>query len=187
MTVRAKIFTDFNDILYIEQLWNHEFALSFENPQLYSRIFCGVMHFCETRGWTPLIVTFWSGNRIVGMAPLKIRKFLNKNYVCSIADDIYSDFVFFDEYQESCINLLLETLFNRLNCMSATITLESFPILRALEKNCLKNIQTSVKPDNSGRAIIPVNNSYDQFYMSLKHNVRNHFSRMKKKIEGLGS
>jgi hypothetical protein len=184
--VTVKVFTDFEEILKMENVWNCDFALSFENPTLFSRIFCGVMQFCETRGWTPLIFTFWSNNRLVGVVPLKLRKFLNTNYVVSLADDIYSDFVLPDEHREKCISILMDILFNRLKCMSATITLESHHNLKALKSLCPKNLKYN-EEKGSGRAIIPVDKSYDQFYGSLKHKVRNHFQRTKRKFDSLDS
>ena len=172
MAISTKLFRDTKEILNIEKVWNQDFAMHFKNPGLFSRMFCGVMNFCEFRGWTPLIVTFWSNNKLVGVAPLKSRKFLNTNYVQSLADDLYSDFFFFDEYREQCINLLFEIVFNRLKCMSAAVTLETTDNIRALKNNCPKGLKY-VEQQGSGSAVIPIEKSYDEFYGSLKHKVRN--------------
>jgi hypothetical protein len=112
------------------------------------------MRHCEAEGWTPLVFTFWSDERIVGMAPLKMRKVFFTNYVCSLAEDIYSDFGFLDKYSERCMNLLVDVIFNRLNCSSATITLDTGSSnFELLKKVCLeKKVPFKEKPD-SARAL----------------------------------
>ncbi|HDQ05200.1 MAG TPA: GNAT family N-acetyltransferase [Candidatus Bathyarchaeota archaeon] len=184
MEISTRIITDFKDILNIERIWNLELVKSVENPQLYSRLFAGVMHSYESKGWTPLVITFWSDNRIVGMAPLKMRKVFSTNYVCSLLDEAYSDFVFFDKYQEYCMNMLVDILFNRLNCRLAIISLDTnSPNLKLLEKTCLKKNVPFSKKQNSGRAIIPVETTWEQFYKSLKGRARKEFRRIKRKLD----
>jgi len=188
MVISTRIITDFKDLLSIEHIWNLELVNSVKNPQLYSRLICGVMRDYETHGWTPLVFTFWSGNRIVGMAPLKMRKVFYTNYICSLADDVYSDFVFFDNYRERCMNLLVDALFNRLNCRLAMISLDaSSPNLKLLEKICLKKNISFSKKQNFGRAIIPVETGWNQFYNSLKNKVRKEFRRIERKLDRSGS
>jgi len=94
MTITTRIITDFNELLDIENIWNNELVASAENPQLYSQIFVGFMRLCERQGWTPLVITFWANNRIVGMAPLKRLKSFYSNHVYSLVEDVYSDLFF---------------------------------------------------------------------------------------------
>ncbi len=169
MGISTKIITDFSYLLELESAWNRELVTSVENPFLYSRLFGGFMHFWDAKGWTPLVFTFWCNNRIVGMAPLKIRKSFYLNYVCNLSDNVYSDFVFFDEYRESCMTRLIDVLFNRLNCRSAAITLQNdSPNLKTLEKVCQTKGRHFWKAPYAGRAIMPVKHDWDLFYNSLK-------------------
>jgi hypothetical protein len=168
----------------MERVWNLELVTSVKNPQLYSRLICGVMRDYEAQGWTPLVFTFWSGNRIVGMAPLKMRKVFYTNYVCNLEDFFYSDFVFFDNYRERCMKLLVDVLFNHLNCRSATITLDtSSPNLKFLKKICLEKKLPFREKLTFGSAIIPVKTDWDQFYNSLKRTKRKEFRKIKRKLD----
>lgn len=184
--VTLKLFTDFEDVLKLETVWNCDFALYFESPGLFSRFFCGLMHFCETQGWTPLIFTFWSNNRLVGVAPLKLRKILNTKYVINLSEDNYSDFYIFDEYRDQCVQIIIEVLFNQLKCNSATLTLENPYNITSLTNNCPKNFNCAEK-NGPERAIIHIEKSYDQFYNSLKRKVRKNFRNIRRKFDSLKS
>lgn len=188
MGISTKVITDFNRLLEIENIWNRELLNYSEDPLLYSRLFSEFMQFWESKRWTPMVFTFWSNNRLVGMAPLKMQETFYSKYVCNLEGEVYSNFIVFDEYREICMTQLVDLLFNRLNCWSAVITLDSSsPNLRLLEKVCeTKGLHFRKTPYN-GRAIIPVETGWDQFYGSLKNSVRKEFRRTKRKMDDLGS
>lgn len=142
----------------------------------------------EEQGWTVLVFTFWSDNQIVGMAALKMKKILYTNNVYSLADDVYSDFVFRDEYREACMKLLVDAMFNELKCKSATITLDTnSPNFELLEKMCIEKKLPVRREPHYGRAVISIETSWEKFYNSLNRNTRKEFRRIERKLNDLGS
>ena len=189
MGISVKLFWDFKEIQKIEDLWNQQIVFVSKNPLIHSSFFSRFMSDCEQNGSLPSVLTFWSDEQLVGMAPLKVCKFLKLTRVCSLDDWLYSDFVFLDEFREQCMDLLLDTVFNDLNCISAEITIDNnSPNFELFKTKCLShNKLTLTEKPSFARAIIPLDRDYSSYYKSLNRTSRKHFRRLKRKIEEFGS
>ena len=188
MGISISVITDFNEILKIENDWNHRLLLCSENLFLYSRLLCGFMRFAKFAGWTPLVFTFWDENEIIGIIPLKTLKRLGSTYVFSLSEELYSDLFLSNEHHEECITLLVDYLFGTLNCLSVSITFQGDDFyVKKLQKVCEnKGFKFSALPFSS-RAMVPVNSDWDLFYGTIKSSERKKLRKIKRKLDGLGS
>lgn len=189
MVISVKLVTNFKEILNIEDTWNQQIAFSSKNPLYYSSIFCKFMNDSEKKGSIPLVITFWSENNLVGMAPLKLCKFWKFNQVCSLDNVLYSDFVLLDEHREACINQLMNTIFYELNCISAKLTLDqkspNFELLK--RKGQSYNKLTFKENPDCGRATILLDQHYESYYKSLNRKVRKQIRRLTRRYDELGT
>jgi hypothetical protein len=188
MKISTKVITDCNAVMELENAWNRLLEISGENPFLYSRIVSELMHASLNLGWTPLVFTFWSGDKLVGLVPLIMRKMFQVNYVRDLNDVLYTDIFISKEYCEVCITQMIEFLFNRLKCISVALAFQSnAPNLKMLKKIChKKGIHFLIEPI-IGRSIFHVECDWEQFYGSLKGGVRKEFRRRKRKLSDLGT
>lgn len=184
--IKTKIITNTQEILDNETAWNN--FVTPKNPLLYSKIFVGFMTFSRKKGWTPLIITFWSDQKIVGMAPLKIKPSFYSNQVRNLRDDLYSDFVFSEKHRQTCMKLLIDLIFKHLNCKLASIVMDTNSAnLKIFENECSKNKLTVTKKQDLGRAVIFLNSSYERFYSLLKNKTKKEFRRINRRLDELGS
>ncbi|MDG6223039.1 MAG: GNAT family N-acetyltransferase [Candidatus Bathyarchaeota archaeon] len=185
--INVKIITNLQDVIDKETVWN-SFVSRTENPLLYSKILVSFMQYCEQNGWTPLIFTFWCNNQLIGIAPLKMKRSFYSNQISSLREDLYSDFVFLKKYRKQCMALLVDAIFTQLRCRFASVTFDSrSPNLKRFEEECLKKKLKINKKQDLGRAVIPLEGSYNLFYSSLKNEVRKEFQRNKRRLDDFGS
>ncbi|MCW4016398.1 MAG: GNAT family N-acetyltransferase [Candidatus Bathyarchaeota archaeon] len=187
MEISTKVITNCNEVTEVESKWNRALEISGENPFLYSRLVSNEMSYASNRGGSPLVLTFWVEDRLVGLVPLAIQKMFHVKYVCNLSNVVYSDFVISKEYREECITQMVEFLFNRLKFRIIAITFQSESNLKTLEKVCRQKGLHLLKAPIMGRTIIQVESEWEQFYSSLKGKVRKEFRRRQHKLSELGT
>ncbi|MBN1244236.1 GNAT family N-acetyltransferase [Candidatus Bathyarchaeota archaeon] len=187
MDIRIKAIKDGDSLLKIEHDWNSELMRSANNPFLYSRILCEFVEFLKSSSWTPLILTFLSYNRIVGIVPLKLHSRFNLKYVENLDSRIYSEFFFSDEYRELCFEKMIKYIFSELKCHSACITLHNGLVdHKLLGKICKANGLDCRETQYMGRALIQVENGWEIFYDSLSSKIKKEFQRLTRKLDRMG-
>jgi hypothetical protein len=158
-----------------------------KNPFLLSGFIIQSMKSNRVKGWTPIVLIIKTDGKIVGMAPLIMKKRLGIRFANFLLLDSWSpDLVFDNRYQEACMGAILEYLFKNLNCRFVSFNLP-------FESSNLKTIEQQCKPRGIGfstetydaQSIIPVESSWDEF---LKKKSRRRIIRqIERKMDEIGS
>ena len=187
MEVSLQVITDFNHLLGIEDNWNQQLNNSADNPFLFSRLLSEFMRLWEQAGWTPIVISFWLNNKIVGVVPLKLKKAFFSYDVHTLNDELYSDIFLCDEFRNDCLNQLLDFLFEKLKCRSFSITLNKrLPNIEILRNVCREKGLNFLNVPYMGRACIVLENEWDVYHKSFPRNVRKNFRRIENNLNRLG-
>ena len=91
-----------------------------KNPFLLSGFISQFMRSNRVRGWTPFVLVVKADERIVGTAPLMMKKRLWMRFAQFFPNEVFlPDFVVDDQYREACVGYVVEYLFKTLNCRFA--------------------------------------------------------------------
>jgi len=187
MGISTLVVSDLDGFLKMKDFWDRELCDRVVDP-----FFSGCMLVEHWRlglkvGWRPFLVVFLCEGRIVGFASLAMRSRFGFREVCNL--NPYASPVFFvDELRGVCIGLLVDFLFDRLNCESVDLTFEGgSDNLRVLEMVCgVRGFKFSSLPFE-GRAVIPVLSDFEVFQRSLSSQTRKSFRKASRRLDGLGS
>jgi hypothetical protein len=187
MEVTLRVITDFNHLLEIEDNWNQQLDNCAANPFLFSRLLSEFMRLWEQEGWTPIVISFWLNNKIVGVVPLKLKKNFFSYDVHTLNDELYSDIFLCDKFRNDCLNQLLDFLFEKLNCRLVSITLQKrSPNIEILKNVCGEKGLNFLDVLHMGRACIALENDWNMYYKSFTRNARKNFRRIKNNLDRLG-
>jgi CelD/BcsL family acetyltransferase involved in cellulose biosynthesis len=185
--VSIQVISNSKDLLQIAHLWNALVNKSSKNPFLLSEF---AKQFIEStsKGWTPIILIISDNCTILGIAPLKTKKSFLGRYVEFLHPPWCSEFIFDEQYRNTCVRHTLEFLFSTLNCKFASFTLPgSSPNLILLKQQCkLRKIRLKTTPE-MGRRIIPIRSTWTEFEALRTRNVRKEFGRMERNLNKTGS
>lgn len=173
--------------MHISNFWDQELKDNIDDPFLLSSLIIEQWKLYQQMGWYPFLLIFLYEKKIVGFAPLLIKKRFGFRYVSSFDSYICPEF-FHDNLREKCVDQIVEILFRQLNCKTANINFRDEPAnLIIVDKVCRKrNLSNTLFPQE-GRAIIPVKNSLDSFRKSLNRKDVKEFRRLHRKLDKLGS
>ncbi len=136
-----------------------------KNPLLFGGFTSQFMRSSRVRGWTPLFLVVKADEKIVGTAPLMIKKRLGGRSAAFFPNDWFSpDFVVDDGYREACISCVFEYLFKDLNCRFVKFYLpEESQNLEIVEQHCKVHRIGFSTWIQSRHCIIPVKYTWDEF------------------------
>lgn len=185
--VTIRVISDTKDVLQIEHEWNTLVNKSSNNPFLLSE-FAKQFIKHSPKGWTPMILTISHNRTIIGIAPLKTRKNLTGRYVDFLHPPWCSEFIFHDQYKDTCIKYTFDFLFDTLNCKFASFTLSSgSPTLKLLNQQCkLRKIHLETAPE-MGRRIIPIQSTWTKYGASRTKKFRKELKRIERNLNKTGS
>lgn len=155
-----------------------------KNPFLLGGFISQFMRSNRVRGWTTFVLVVKADEKIVGTAPLMIKKRLGMRFA-QFFPNVWSlpDFVVDDRYREACMGYVVEYLFKTLNCRFAGFDLPAeSPNLKTLEQQCkVHGIDFSAK-NQSRHRIIPVECTWDEFQEKRGGNWRKKVRQMERKL-----
>jgi len=178
----------------MEHKWNNLVNRCSQNPLFLSGFIKQFMKFNSSMGWVPLILTFSEGKRLVGAAPLRIKKKIGIKFVRFLLRNWFSpDFIIDDEYRQICMQEILSILFRKFKYQFAELV---FPHdsknLSILGGSCLKNevfcsIRNSrIQWSDMRHSIIPVNGSWKEFVKLRGRNFIRRFKKIEKNLSSIG-
>jgi len=178
----------------IRDEWNGLVNSYGQNPLLLNGFIKQFMKYNGQRGWSPLILAFSTKRKLIGIAPLRMKKKLGIKIVKFLPRNWFSpDFVIEDKYREICIREILNLLFNKLKVQFAEFVLShDSKNLKALKKNCDElalfcSIRTSrFQWSDAYHSIILVNGGWEEFVKSRGRNFRRRFKKIEKSLNKLG-
>jgi CelD/BcsL family acetyltransferase involved in cellulose biosynthesis len=188
LAITIRVITDMSKFQKIEKEFD-DFAWKWsENPFLFSVFIKGVAGLSRLRGWIPLILVIYDSDKIVGMAPLAMRKKFGICFAQFLFNE-YSlpDIVVNDEYREVCVSQVLCTLTNIIRCKFVDLTFSK-------ESATLKSLKKASQALNvyygaetvAGHRIVPVTCSWDEFVKMRGKKFRAEARRVDRKVGGLG-
>jgi hypothetical protein len=162
-----------------------------ENPFFSSTFIKGGAELSIARGWIPLIIVIYDSNKIIGLAPLAIRR---KFGIC-FAQFLYGpnflmDIVVNDEYGEACVYHVLRTLTNVLKCKFIDLTFSNdSKTLRSLKKGS-QVFRAHFRTESAafgGHRVVPVTCTWDEFVKMRGKKFRAEARRVERKVRELGN
>jgi len=189
MTASILVISDLGKLFEIEAAWNAFMNKCSRNPFALSGFVKQFMEFNRSKGWNPLILVISVENKIVGVAPLRMRKKLGVRIVKFLFKPWLSpDFIFDDQYREICMDHTLDFIFKNLGCHRVDLTMPAeSPNLRILEQKCKSNrIHFYTRPAG-GHRIISVERTWDEFEESRGGRFRREFKHIERKLDRAGS
>ena len=185
--ISVSVVWDLDRFVRLESFWDREICDHVDDPFLSGCMIDLHWKIGKQIGWRPFMMIFLVEGRIIGFAPLMMRSRFNSRYVSNFDQYTIPDF-FVDEYREVCISIMVDYLFERLNCSSADLTFMDGSVnQKILEKVCEKKGFRFSRWPQEGQAIIPIKTSLEVFRGFLSRNTRKKFRRLVKKIDNLGS
>ena len=177
----------------IEHEWNSLVNRCSQNPFLLSGFIKQFMEFNSQKGWLPLVLAFSAEKRLVGIAPLRVKRQFGIKFVKFLIRNWFSpDFVIEDKYREACIRQILKLLFNEFRCQFAEFM---FPYdsknLDSLKKNARKLAlffavrASSLQWSDMRHSVILVNENWEKFIKS-RRNFRRKLRKIEKSLNKLG-
>lgn len=185
--VSIRVISEPSSIFQMERVWNSLVKRSSENPFLLSGF---VEQFIESngfKGWAPLIIVISADNRIIGIAPLMAKKKFGVQCVRFLHSHWFSpDFIFQDQYRETCMAGTLDFLFRILKCKFAILSLpedsQNFRVLRQLSR--LNKIHFCTQPI-MGHCVLPRNSTWTEF--ERFRGKISYFKKIERKLDRAGS
>jgi hypothetical protein len=185
ISVRAIV--EAKDILPIEHQWNTLVNASSGNPFLLSEFAKQFMKRIAG-GWTPMIMVFSDNRRIIGIAPLKTKTGVLGRCFEFLYPSWCSDYIFDEQYRNTCVKGLLDYLFNKLRCKFASFTFPGdSPILTLLNQQCMSERIHFATAQEMGHRVVPITSSWTEFEASQTRNFRKQFRRIKRNLDDAGS
>jgi len=194
MDLSVNLISDIDGLSRIEHQWNNLVNNCSQNPILLSGFIKQFMEFNSSMGWIPLILTFSEGKRLVGAAPLRIKKKLGIKFVRFLLRNWFSpDFIIDEKYRQICMQEILNILFRTFKNQFAELVFpHNSKNLKSLRKSCREtgvfySIKNSrIQWSDMRHSIIPVNCSWDEFVKSRGRNFIRKFKKIKKKLDMAG-
>ena len=161
-----------------------------ENPFLSSAFIKGGAELSSSRGWDPLILVTYDSNKIVGFAPLAMRKRFGIRFVHFLyGPNFLMDIVVDDEHGEVCISQVLRTLTKVIKCKFVDLTFSD-------ESNTLKTLEKFSRAQHvyfateaaafGGHRVVPVTSKWEEFVKMRGKKFRAEAKRVERKIGELG-
>jgi hypothetical protein len=138
----------------------------------------------------PVVLVFMTDGKIIGVAPLSLRKKFGIRFATLLFDFWFSpDFIFDTRYSEGCMQQSLNFIFDHLGCRLATLDLPAeSPNLRILERMCETN-RIAYRKKNDARldhSILPVECTWNDFQKLKSKNVRQKFKKIERQLSCAG-
>jgi hypothetical protein len=139
----------------------------------------------------PEVLVLTASGKILGVAPLLIRKRMGVRFATLLFDFWFSpDFIFEPQYRQVCTKSVLDYIFNNLGCQYANLDLPAeSPNIQNLKQICdCASIFIHEKNDPAmGHCVIPVQCKWSDFQKLRGVNFRHHFKGIERKLNSAGS
>lgn len=135
------------------------------NPFLFSGFLSQFMSSNRLTGWTPFLFVAKADEKIVGTAPLMIRKKLGMQFARFFPNFWFSpDFVVNEQYRNAFMICLVEYLVKYISCRFACFDMPVFSQnLKTLEQYSKVNGISFFTKNQLGHCVLPVECSWDEF------------------------
>lgn len=161
-----------------------------KNPFVLSVFIKETMESTLQKGSIPIVLVFMTEGKIIGIAPLLLRKKIGIRFANLLFDFWFSpDFIFNAEYSEVCMQNSLTFIFDHLKCKLATFELPAESLnLHILERVCKTNRICIDKKNDAdlNHRIIPVESTWDNFQKSRGKYFRQEFRGIERKLGSAG-
>lgn len=159
------------------------------NPFMLSVFIKERMESTLLKGSIPIVLVLMTDGKIIGVAPLLLRKKFGIQSAKLLFDFWFSpDFTFDTEYSEVCMQNSLTFIFDHLECRFAKFDLPAeSPNFQALEQQCkVYGIDFRAK-NHSRHRILPVDCTWKRFQELKGSRWRNDLERTERKLDQIGS
>jgi hypothetical protein len=187
--VSVRAISDPSSILQMERVWNTLVERSSENPFLLNGFIEQFIESNHSNGWNPLVLVISADNRIIGIAPLITKKKFGVLSVRFLHSSCYSpDFIFHDQYRETCIAHTLDFLFKTLKCKFADFPFPGdSPNLRVLKQQSKPNRIHFCTLPIMGHCILPKKCTWTESKRLKGNNFVRQLKKTKRKLDRAGS
>ena len=136
-----------------------------KNPFLLSGFISQFITSNRLTGWIPFVLVVKADKKIVGTAPLMIKKRLGMRFVRFFPNFWFSpDFVVDERYREVCMDCIVEYLFKSLNCRFASFCLPfGSQNLETLKKYSKVSRMSFSAKNQPGHCVLPIESSWNEF------------------------
>ncbi len=160
-----------------------------ENPfYLYPFIENYMKNFCQDS--LPLILVSSIDDKIVGLAPLKLKKTLVfQNVVFLLSFEHSSDFIVNEEYREDVLHNFIQIIFNKIKCKQIVLDLPSESKNLSVLTNVCSDCKLTFKKqyiESMKHDLISVQGSFDEFEKYLGSETKKKFRRMSRNLDKMG-
>lgn len=160
------------------------------NPFMLSVFIKKRMERALLKGSSPTVLIFMTDGKIVGIAPLLIRKKFGIRFVEWLFDYPYSpDFIFDTKYSEVCMKNSFNHIFSHLKCWFAILEVPAeSQNLQIIERTCKTN-HISIRKKNDARLnhrVVDVACAWDDFKKSRGKDFRAEFKNIERKLCAAG-
>jgi CelD/BcsL family acetyltransferase involved in cellulose biosynthesis len=187
--VSVRVISDLNSIFQMERVWNTLVERSSQNPFLLNGFIAKFIESNHSNGWAPLVLVISADNGIIGIAPLMTKKKFGVRTVRFLHSSSYSpDFIFYDQYRETCIAHTLDFLFKTLRCTFADFPFPGdSPNLRVLRQQSKPNRIHFCTLPIMGHCILPKKCTWTEFERLKGNNFVRQLKKIERKLDRAGS
>lgn len=146
------------------------------------------MDFNQSRGWNPTVLVFSAEDNIVGIASVITTKKFGVRVAKPLFNPAFSpEFVFSDQYRETCIAKTFEVLFDMMHCRFVCLTLpeESPDIVVLKRESNSRRIQFFTRPE-MGHCVLPVKSTWLEFERTRGRDYVRKFKRIERNLSRVG-
>ena len=185
--IKIRLISKTKDLTYLENQWDNLVDKSSNNPFLLFKFVKNTLKYIP-KGWTSLVIILSKGNKIIGIAPLKMKISYGEYRIEFLQSDWCSDFIFDRKYRNVCAKYICEFIFKDLKCNRARFVFShDSPNLSLFLHYCrLRRIRLVIYPEK-GRRIIPLNSTWVEFETSLPRSLKKSIRRQKRNLAKVGS
>ena len=189
MKIVTKIFTSANELSSIKKDLDLFLSHYCKNPFMLCPFIESYMRsFCQNA--TPLILVSIVNEKIVGLAPLQLRKTLGFNSVAFLFPfEVSPDFVVTDEYREEVLNNFLSIIVKKLKCKQIVLDLpaesQNLPILKKIHIDHKLKLREQFT-DEMRHCTISVQGSLSEFEKSQGSHTKKEIRRISRNLDKMG-
>jgi hypothetical protein len=189
LKISAKLITEMPEFEKIEKEFDDFVNKHSENPCISSIFLKEGAGLSRFRGWMPLIIVIYSSEKIIGIAPLAIRRKLGLSFAQFLfGPNWLMDFVIDDKYRELCVLQILQILTKTLKCEFIDLTFsEESHTVKPLELAC-RELGCYFRKEPAlfgGHRVVSVVGTWDEFTKARGKKFRAETKRVERKLKEL--
>lgn len=189
MNIRIETVSDIRMLRDIEAQWNSLVYESSENPFLFPSLAEPFISLNMADGWSPMIVTISSNEKLLGIVPLTVRKIYGLRLARFILSPAYSpDFIIRRENRNCLAPLVIDYLFKCLGChvLSLDFKANSEHLMSLLQECKRSNARYSVVSE-MGHRVLPIRSTWQDFEKNKGGNFRRKFRKIERNLDRIGA